>query len=89
MRIHVILLASRSARCWTSGCPSGIQADVMGEVQRIKPHPGWEPCGQPLATPGHCSDLADVVFHDSARVHTVKDDGSDEARFVQVIQGQR
>ena len=31
--------------------------------------------------------LAEVVFHDSARVHTYKDGGSDQAGFVQVIQG--
>ena len=31
--------------------------------------------------------LAEVSFHDSARVHTYKDGGSDEAGFVQVIQG--
>jgi len=31
--------------------------------------------------------LAEVVFHDSTRVHTYKDGGSDEAGFVQVIQG--
>jgi hypothetical protein len=31
--------------------------------------------------------LADVVFHDSSRVHTFKDGGSDDAGFVQVIQG--
>jgi hypothetical protein len=31
--------------------------------------------------------LADVVFHDSARVHTFKEGGSDQAGFVQVIQG--
>ncbi len=31
--------------------------------------------------------IADVVFHDSARVHTFKDGGSDQAGFVQVIQG--
>jgi hypothetical protein len=31
--------------------------------------------------------LAEAVFHDSARVHTYKDGGSDQAGFVQVIQG--
>jgi hypothetical protein len=31
--------------------------------------------------------LADVSFHDSARVHTYRDGGSDRAGFVQVIQG--
>lgn len=31
--------------------------------------------------------LAEVVFHDSARVHTYKEGGSDQAGFVQVIQG--
>ncbi len=31
--------------------------------------------------------LAEVVFHDSTRVHTYKDGGSDQAGFVQVIQG--
>ena len=31
--------------------------------------------------------LAEVVFHDSDRVHTYKDGGSDQAGFVQVIQG--
>jgi hypothetical protein len=31
--------------------------------------------------------LAEVAFHDSARVHTFKQGGSDEAGFVQVIQG--
>jgi hypothetical protein len=31
--------------------------------------------------------LADVAFHDSARVHTYKQGGSDDAGFVQVIQG--
>lgn len=31
--------------------------------------------------------LAEVVFHDSARVHTYKEGGSDDAGFVQVIQG--
>jgi len=31
--------------------------------------------------------LADVVFHNSARVHTYKEGGSDDAGFVQVIQG--
>jgi hypothetical protein len=31
--------------------------------------------------------LADVVFHDSSRVHTFKEGGSDDAGFVQVIQG--
>jgi hypothetical protein len=31
--------------------------------------------------------LGEVAFHDSARVHTFKDGGSDEAGFVQVIQG--
>jgi hypothetical protein len=33
------------------------------------------------------SHLADVAFHDSARVHTYKEGGSDDAGFVQVIQG--
>jgi hypothetical protein len=32
-------------------------------------------------------NLRDVVFHDSSRVHTYKDGGSDDAGFVQVIQG--
>jgi hypothetical protein len=31
--------------------------------------------------------LAEVAFHNSARVHTYKDGGSDAAGFVQVIQG--
>ena len=31
--------------------------------------------------------LAEVAFHDSTRVHTYKEGGSDEAGFVQVIQG--
>jgi hypothetical protein len=31
--------------------------------------------------------LAEVVFHDSTRVHTYKEGGSDQAGFVQVIQG--
>jgi len=31
--------------------------------------------------------LSDVTFHDSARVHTFNEGGSDEAGFVQVIQG--
>jgi hypothetical protein len=31
--------------------------------------------------------LAEPVFHDSSRVHTYKEGGSDEAGFVQVIQG--
>jgi hypothetical protein len=31
--------------------------------------------------------FADVVSHDSARVHTYKEGGSDDAGFVQVIQG--
>jgi hypothetical protein len=31
--------------------------------------------------------LAEVAFHDSTRVHTYKDGGSDQAGFVQVIQG--
>ncbi|HMA46827.1 MAG TPA: hypothetical protein VKP11_06470 [Frankiaceae bacterium] len=31
--------------------------------------------------------LADVVFHDSARVHTYRGGGSDTAGFVQVVQG--
>jgi hypothetical protein len=31
--------------------------------------------------------LTDVAFHDSARVHTFKEGGSDDAGFVQVIQG--
>ena len=31
--------------------------------------------------------LAEVSVHDSARVHTYKDGGSDQAGFVQVVQG--
>jgi hypothetical protein len=31
--------------------------------------------------------LAEAVFHDSARVHAYRDGGSDQAGFVQVIQG--
>jgi hypothetical protein len=31
--------------------------------------------------------LADVAFHDSARVHVFREGGSDDAGFVQVIQG--
>jgi hypothetical protein len=31
--------------------------------------------------------LAEVAFHDSTRVHTYKEGGSDQAGFVQVIQG--
>jgi hypothetical protein len=31
--------------------------------------------------------LADVAFHDSSRVHAYKEGGSDDAGFVQVIQG--
>jgi hypothetical protein len=31
--------------------------------------------------------LAEVAFHDSTRVHAYKDGGSDQAGFVQVIQG--
>ena len=31
--------------------------------------------------------LSDVAFHDSARVHTFREGGSDQAGFVQVIQG--
>jgi len=31
--------------------------------------------------------LSEVAFHDSARVHTYQDGGSNEAGFVQVIQG--
>jgi len=33
------------------------------------------------------SNLRNVVFHDSSRVHTYKEGGSDDAGFVQVIQG--
>jgi hypothetical protein len=31
--------------------------------------------------------LAEVAFHDSTRVHTYKQGGSDQAGFVQIIQG--
>jgi hypothetical protein len=31
--------------------------------------------------------LAEVAFHDSTRVHTYREGGSDQAGFVQVIQG--
>src|SRR4030095_15733130 len=33
--------------------------------------------------------LAEVAFHDSTRVHTYREGGSDQAGFVQVIQGYR